>query len=393
MSKTRSFYLIVLILVSLYLYRDYQGPDVIHFEKSDLFGFEANRAEDLMVQTYDDAGNLWASRGMVIYCKTQGDSAFRRIGHAPTGLTWFWLRNFSLVRKLTLRPECIELSVSPCGHLAVMSAGHIWVRKKGEDEFRKTHTLRHYGKGDQGVFNNGLLFYNDSTVYYGEYHQNRKGGEICIFEGSQSGFTWTARHVFPSGMVRHLHAIQKDPYTKDLWVCSGDNDRESHIGYSRDGFKTIQYIGKGSQQFCATQLTFTNQYVYWGSDPNDSTVLGLYRYNKQNGVTEKLFRVEGCVFYTTTLLDGTVVCTTNREATVHEKDLYSRMAVLWPDGRYRTYRCGEWNKRSGFFKQYSKLRLPRQSYPDTSLYVTVLKHKGIDDNTLYEIPEHSLKTP
>jgi hypothetical protein len=90
------------------------------------------------------------------------------------------------------------------------------------------------------------------------------------------------------------------------------------------------------------------------------------------------------------LKQGTLVFTTNREATELENDLFTRMVVIDKSGKVKTIKCGEWDKRNGFFRQYAKIRLPRQQSNSPYLILSVLKHKNIDDSDLYLIDENEL---
>lgn len=377
-------------MLFIYLIIDYRGPEEITLEKSAVFGFNALQAKDLMIQTSDDSGNIWASRGMVIYKLKKGEFVFKRIAHVPTGFSVFWFRNFSIVRHFTLRPECIEMVASSNGSICAMSAGKIWFKSFKSNDFVSNHTINHYNKGNQGIFNNGILQKNDSTLFYGEYFRNEKLEDVRIYESLDSGLTWHLQHVFLPNEIRHIHAIQKDPYTGYLWVCTGDNEKNSKIGYSDDNFKSIKYIGLNSEKFTATQLVFTPDHVYWGADPFSLDDIGIFRWDRKTMVLDKITSVRACFFYTTQLRQGTLVFTTDREATAFENDLYTRMVVIDKSGKAKTIKCGEWDKRDGFFRQYAKLRLPRQQSNSPYLILSVLKHKNIEDSDLYLIDENEL---
>jgi hypothetical protein len=89
-------YLMLFFFITLFIYLiiDYRGPETIKLDKSSVFGFSALKAKDLMIQTSDDSGNIWASRGMIIYKLKKGEYEFRRFAHVPTGFSVFWFRNF-----------------------------------------------------------------------------------------------------------------------------------------------------------------------------------------------------------------------------------------------------------------------------------------------------------
>jgi hypothetical protein len=89
----------------VYFIIDFKGPSVIRLKPKNVFGFSCLRARDLVVQEYDKHGNLWATRGMIAYKLVEDEDVFKKVTHIPTGFSIFWLRNFTLVRRLTIRPE------------------------------------------------------------------------------------------------------------------------------------------------------------------------------------------------------------------------------------------------------------------------------------------------
>ena len=111
-----------------------------------------------------------------------------------------------------------------------------WFLKKGEKKFSATFHLAHYGFGDQGVRNDGILSTDDNTVYYGEYFQNSGRQEVNILRSGGIKQEWKSAFEFKPGEIRHIHAIQRDPYTGKLWVCTGDADEESFIAWSSAWF-------------------------------------------------------------------------------------------------------------------------------------------------------------
>jgi len=126
------------IIITAYLTWDYRGPSEITLQADIAFGLRCLRAKDLFVQGHDPEGHLWATRGMVAYRFSETESMFIRQYHIPTGLSIFWLRNFSIVRRLTLRPECVELLPLLNGEASVMSAGHMWYRPGQGEDFEET---------------------------------------------------------------------------------------------------------------------------------------------------------------------------------------------------------------------------------------------------------------
>jgi len=374
----------------IYLYFDYHGPTEIALKPDYVFGFSCLRARDLIVQEYDIHGNLWATRGMIVYKLNTGNEKFTKVAHIPTGFSVFWLRNFSILRKVTIRPECVELIVTDNGDICALSAGRIWLLSAGGKKFIETYRLSNYGFGDQGIRNDGIINIDDSTIFFGEYFQNPERDEVKIFKSMNNMNYWKIAYKFHPGKVRHIHAIQKDPYSGKLWVCTGDSDEESLVAWSNNDFKSITPIGQGSQLWRVCQLVFSEDALYWGTDTGSEDIAGIYRCDKHTGEIEKLEKIDGAIFYGTKLVNGTIVMSTNREGLKCETDNKTRLFIITEDNKVTSFECGTWNNnKPEFWFKHAKLRFQRdQGGP--SLVITCLNQKEFPDGELIIINEDIL---
>lgn len=374
----------------VYLILDYTGPDEILLKPGTVLGFKGYRAQELIVQGYDDQQHLYATRGMIIYRLAQGGDRFVKYAHVPTGFTLYWFRNFSLIRRFTLRPECIEVIATGGGDVVALSAGGIWTFAKETKRFTKSMDLTHYGKGDQGILDNGMVRISDSVISFGEYFRNNDREQVRVFVSTDKGKTWNVNYRFMPGEIRHIHALHKDPYENKVWICTGDVKKEPRIAWSDNNYKTLNSIGSGSQQFRATQLVFDQEYVYWGADTYNPRHEGVYRWNRKTKVVDKLAKVEGVVFHSTILRNGTIVMTTNREGGPNEKDLKTRMLLFGKDKAIRTIDVGTWySNKPGFWFKFAKLRLQREQGA-SMLAVSCLSQQEFSNGELLLIPEESL---
>lgn len=391
-SIRRLFKVLVLgfLVVFVYLTFDYFGPSKIPLKEDTVFGFTCLRASDLIVQEFDKNGDLWATRGMIVYRLKQGETKFARVSHVPTGFSVFWVRNFSLIRKLTIRPECIEITVTDKGDICALSAGKFWLRPAGDRKFFETIQLQNYGLGDQGIRNDGILSIGDSTIYFGEYFQNEAKSEVKVYRSAHELKAWDIVYEFKPGQIRHIHAIQQDPYTERLWICTGDSNDESMLAWTDNAFETINSIGQGSQLWRICQLVFTEESVYWGTDTGNDDVVGIYRWDKQTKEIHKLQKVDGAVFYGTRLANGTIVMSTDREGMQSEKDDKTRLFIITDEDHITTVDCGTWNhNKPGFWFKFSKLRFQRNQ-GSQSLVISCLNQKEIPDGDLIIISEDTL---
>lgn len=89
---------------------------------------------------------------------------------------------------------------------------------------------------------------------------------------------WSEEKLYLStedrGQVRHLHNLQKDPFSQNIWLSTGDEDSESNIFYHNNKFlpdkKTkiviLNLIGSDSQEWRTCGFVFTKKFIYWGMD-------------------------------------------------------------------------------------------------------------------------------
>lgn len=392
LRKKRFLRTVVLILVLglAYFTYDYVGPSSIPLREDTVFGFSCLRARDLIVQEFDTHGDLWATRGMLVYRLKEGETRFKREAHVPTGLSLFWLRNFTLVRRLTIRPECVEMTVTDRGDICALSAGYWWVRHSGSRRFVETMEITNYGFGDQGVRNDGLLSMGDSTVFYAEYFQNPAKEEVRIYRSTNDLKSWETAFTYPPDEIRHIHAIQHDPYTGRMWICTGDLDRESSVSWTDGSFDTIHPIGWGSQIWRVCQLVFTPEHLYWGTDTGDERMAGIYRWNRQTEALDRLYEPDGAIFYGITLADGTIVMSSDREGMANEKDDRTRLYVILPDDKLAVIDCGTWHHhKPGFWFKFAKLRFQRDCGAPW-LVISCLNQKELPDGDLIIIHEDEL---
>lgn len=66
--------------------------------------------------------------------------------------------------------------------------------------------------------------------------------------------------------ARHVHTVDVDPYTGQVWVGTGDSDIHARIMYSDDHGDTFRIVGIGDQMWRTVSIWFTEDYVYWNMD-------------------------------------------------------------------------------------------------------------------------------
>jgi hypothetical protein len=382
---------IAFLTISLYLIFDYKGPIFISLKARNEFGMPGFWAKDLIVHEFDDRGNLFASRGMIVYCLKKGEKKFERIAHVPTGFRFYWLNNFTIFRRVTLKPECIEVTVSGDGKILALSSGYFWFKKADGKKFKKTLKLTHYGYGvGRGILSNGLLRADDDNVFFGEYFRNKDRINVRLFRSKDFGQTWEIAYEFQPGSIRHIHCLKADPFTGKLWICTGDKAMESMIGWSDDDFKSINPIGQGTYNWVACQLIFTKEAVYWCTDTSIENMAGIYRWDKETREIKKLSDIKGTSLDATRLTNGTIIMSTVREGCAIERDDKTQLIFIIEGDKVTATQFGTWNyKKAGFRGSFAKLRLQRSQDNDL-LAISCLNHKEVSDGALMIYSEETI---
>jgi hypothetical protein len=383
--------LLIILSATIYLVSDYIGPQRIRLMPSNAFGIDCLKAKDLIVQEFDNDGNLWATRGYIIYRLSRGKNEFVRVAHVPSDFSIFWFNNFRIFRVITLRSENVEMTINEEGQITAFASGLIWFSAGHGQKFQKIKKLDHFGSHiGRGIMSTALLQAHKKELYVGEYFRNPERTNVKIFVLNSASIIWETSHEFKPGQIRHVHALQRDPYTNLLWICVGDEDNESMIGWSDDNYRNITPIGYGSQIWRTCQLVFTESAIYWGTDTGSIDLAGIYRWDKNSTEIKKVHGTQGAIFFSVKLRNGLIVMSTDREGFPNEKDDRTRLLLLDEKHQLRTLVCGKWNyKKHGFRFNFAKLRFQRNS-GDNSLVVSVLNQKEYPESELLIYPEENL---
>ncbi len=301
-------------------------------------------AEDLIVQDVTKKG-VWASRGYDIYFKPNKEDKFYRMGKVPIPLSISYLGNFRIIRQLLNKQEVLEIIILRSGSIIAFGGGFIFRSSDNGEHFEKVAKLTHFGMGvGRGVLPQGYTSDADGNVYWGEYWRNEDKQAARLMKSKDEGITWETIYTFPKGDIRHIHAVQYDPYFNAIWVATGDLDKECSIMYSIDDGQSFTKIGTGTQKWRAVSLMFTKRSVCWGMDSSEEFEKPKIQcWNRKTKKTEELNTLDSNAFYSTVLNNGTQILSTdglNGEASlwISKNDNSWTKSHSWP--RYRKSHYG-----------------------------------------------------
>lgn len=231
--------------------------------------------------------------------------------------------------------------------------------------------------GPMGVLPTGFCERN-GVWYVGEYPLDN---EVTprILRSEDEGRTWSTELSLPE--TRHVHAVQTDPYTGELWVTTGDSGEECSISRLRDG--KLQTLGRGDQQWRAVELAFTPSAVLWGMDSvyeSSNPIMKVARdqLDREQPAVQTVHELSSSVFYSATLaVDGS-------SWAVFSTAMESGIDTTAPQGRQQCYSdaatvvaassdtgFSEWHE----LRSWQKRSVPsdtgylRQSLPTANAYV------------------------
>ncbi len=298
-------------------------------------------------QRFPNQRVMWADsqRALVVrgYRAWWQESSGRRSPAGVLRLAWPWhlLAHLRVVRH-GLRLGFHNLWPTPDGGLVGVAKKRLVRLEPGERHFRVTGRLRF---GNKPCFR-GFCVTPSGEVYYGEYCLNPgRSHPIGFYRSQDGGRTYEQRYEFPAGQVRHIHFVQWDPWEECIWMGTGDADRECWIFRSRDGGRTWDHIGGGSQLWRSLGVAFTRDSVYWGTDAgldSGQTRNHIVRWRRSARQAVSVQEVQGPCHGNLGHADGTVIVSTGVERGANEKDRFAHLWASRDGGRWEE--IGRWRK-------------------------------------------------
>lgn len=169
-----------------------------------------------------------------------------------------WFMPFRKVRRL-LRIDKTMIIPNRIGFVAVRNS-YIYVY----DIKKQTWVISNTRLNCRNPMYNAILNV-DGILYIGEYG-NPNGIGKRILMSTDDGFTWKCVHQFKPDEIRHIHALEWDPFEEKIWIFTGDFNPEPQVFKADKHFHTLERVGGGTQSWRACHAIFSEKYVDWIMD-------------------------------------------------------------------------------------------------------------------------------
>ncbi len=249
-------------------------------------------------------GTAWATSGRTILTRRESST------HEVAAFPFVVPRDvFGLTRPTAraFRADKCNIFVTSAGRLIGVRAGTVYTLAD-----RSLTPLFHIN-GDCAL-HGGICEDLEGWAYIGEYFMNPDREPVRVWRLSPDLASWEIAHEFPSGSIRHVHGLYRDPFEPaSIWMTTGDSQGECHLYHTNNRFRSLERVGDGSQVWRAVRLFFTSSHIAWLMDSQDEQNYAC-RISREGGQFEIGQPIEATAWYGTQTTDGLYVAFTTVEA-------------------------------------------------------------------------------
>lgn len=282
-----------------------------------------HRIENFRALWVGVGSQLYGCRGKTLLVTEDWGRSFTKVGELPgSGLDWAYVNRLS--RRL-LRLGVHYMVITRKGTIVLVGRKLIYRLVRGGC----VETVFHIPRGSRPL---NLAVDNDDNLFFGEYFDNAHRDPVNIYGSTDDGRSWHVVHTFEAGAVRHIHGIQYDSYRDGLWVMTGDEDHESFVAFTDDGFRSLDVVSRGDQQSRVVSGIPTASGFLAGTD-TPLEINHILHFDLEEKTRRCLTSVQSSVFYSCRFRQGHVFATVAEPSASNETEYvylwFSENTVDW----------------------------------------------------------------
>lgn len=241
-----------------------------------------------------------AAKGYSLYSQKRGANKWEKYAKIKDTKKAFF-SHLRITSRL-LRAELNKLYSLPDGSQLCIARKGIFRKENGCNVFEKCFNVK---RGSRPM---NICYDEDSgKLYFGEYFINYEKKAVHLYSSEDKGKTWNVVYTFGNGEINHVHGIFKDPFTRDLWIATGDRENECIIAHTSDGFKNIEIVYRGGQDYRTCVLFFYKDFVVFATD-SEYQQNYICKIDRNTHEIVKLAAVQGSVIGGTQCRNISVLC-------------------------------------------------------------------------------------
>lgn len=326
---------------------------------------------------YVNGDTIYASRNYKIYKSTDDGINWTLDGKLEDKKHTF-LGSISRLLARLLRIEISDLVLLNDGSRVLIAKKGIFVAKPNSKRYVRTFKI------PRGKPMNICLDKGSRDLYFGEYISNgyfahNEREEVNIYTSKDNGYSWEICYTFPKNTTRHVHGIYYDHYEDKVWFTTGDKGDECMIGYTTDGFKTIEIVKQGGQRYRAVRPLFYKDYIVYGTDTHIEQN-HIYAFDRKSGIEEDIVKVQGSVISAVQVGKKACLSTAVEPSECNtDKNVY-----IWYTENGREWECIYKAKHDGLslrYFQFARFQFPEGAIHDDRIYMSGSALTNFDGKT------------
>ena len=317
------------------------------------------------VLTIDANSVVYAAKGYCIYRSEDWGGSWTLDGKLRTSAVLRLSSGSRLLHRL-VRGGIHGVVVLSGGKRLCIGPGVLAAAPAGGDVYEPTFRIR---RGSRPL---NVCVASDGKIYWGEYFDNRRRGEVYIYCSDDAGISWDVCHAFPANSVRHVHRIVFDRYDDSILVCTGDENNECGIYRTADSFRTLDLLGSGRQIYRTTTLIPATDCILYATDaPLEQNY--IMRLERGSDKPVRVHELPGPVISSSKIQEKLVVSVMAEGALENAELWASADFEKWE--RITSFRKDRWPER---YFQYGACFLPEGEAQGPHLFCTPVAVRGFD---------------